>query len=570
MPQFKLITLLSILIGTSLFPGTNSLALETNKENWFLRNIQVPKDLTPGNTKEQIVIAVVDDGFRTSHRDLAGFIWQNPKEVPDNNIDDDGNGYVDDINGWDAADHNNSVTPPPDRLADFYHGTHLAGIIAQIAQTAYGDDAAEFVRIMPVKGLADRAEKTYIKAGFKGIQYAIAAGADIVLCAWGVAFISPEETKVLNLAEEKGILIMASAGNFPEGKEQYPAAHNSVLAVAAVDREDRKISKSNFGSFVDLSAPGIDIQSSSVLSDTGYEGREGTSFATAMAAAAAAIVKLQHPSYSTTQIKACLKNSAKAIDSVNPDYSAKLGAGRLDITEAIAARIFTTATGEKNSLVSPQGYLNYNSPRSGPGQTTWDIRPSGRFKGLWFKPASVPAKESKGTFNFYTFTTKEPKLVATHTLADLPAKIFIPGTVARVMFEPDVIKEDSDWLLEYRAESIDFSKLFCSGTENLSSEGTIDDGSKAESYSNNTDCKWLITAPEGKVIHIEFTEFDTEAKRDKIYFFNGTGTHEKIMAIFSGPDIPPELTTWSNRVLVWFVTDGMTQGKGWKARYSFR
>ena len=86
----------------------------------------------------------------------------------------------------------------------------------------------------------------------------------------------------------------------------------------------------------------------------------------------------------------------------------------------------------------------------------------------------------------------------------------------------------------------------------------------------NNDCKWLITAPEGKVIHIKFTEFDTEAKTDRLYFFNGAGTHEQIMAIFSGPDIPPELTTWSNQVLIWFVTDAKMQGKGWKMEYKFQ
>jgi len=85
-----------------------------------------------------------------------------------------------------------------------------------------------------------------------------------------------------------------------------------------------------------------------------------------------------------------------------------------------------------------------------------------------------------------------------------------------------------------------------------------------------SDCKWLITAPKGKVIYIKFVEFDTEVRTDWVYFFNGKGTHEKIMAVYSGPRIPPELTTWSNQVLVWFVTDGKNQRKGWKAEYHFQ
>jgi len=80
----------------------------------------------------------------------------------------------------------------------------------------------------------------------------------------------------------------------------------------------------------------------------------------------------------------------------------------------------------------------------------------------------------------------------------------------------------------------------------------------------------IPTAPEGKVIHFKFKEFDTEPKTDWVYFFHGSGTHEKIMAMFSGPDIPPELTTWGNQVLLWFVTNGVQQNKGWQVEYSFQ
>ncbi len=124
--------------------------------------------------------------------------------------------------------------------------------------------------------------------------------------------------------------------------------------------------------------------------------------------------------------------------------------------------------------------------------------------------------------------------------------------------------------MEYRAEPINFSCLYCRDTVHLDAEGTFEDGSGPNDYSFNSDCKWLITAPEGKVIHIKFTEFQTEARTDLLYFFNGAGTHEKIMAIYSGPEIPPEMTTWTNQVLVWFVTDGKNQEKGWKAQYRFK
>ncbi len=127
---------------------------------WFLDGIHAPQRIHSRSAERALVIAIVDDGVRISHRDLQGFIWRNRKEIPANGIDDDGNGYVDDVHGWDVSDGDNTVTPPDNRLEDFYHGTHLAGVVTQIVRRAYGDSAAERIQIMPVKSLADRAGRT--------------------------------------------------------------------------------------------------------------------------------------------------------------------------------------------------------------------------------------------------------------------------------------------------------------------------------------------------------------------------------------------------------------------------
>ena len=103
----------------------------------------------------------------------------------------------------------------------------------------------------------------------------------------------------------------------------------------------------------------------------------------------------------------------------------------------------------------------------------------------------------------------------------------------------------------------------------MTTPGVLSDGSGDAAYAYDTDCKWLITAPPGKKVHFRFTRLDTEMRRDMIYFFNGDGTHAPIMAIFSGQELPPELTTWGNVVLVWFVTDGQNQGQGWEAEVIF-
>lgn len=567
MHTFKFITLLLLITAASLFAKENSPGPPTTNGDWFLQSINVPRNIAPISVANEIVIAVVDDGVRVTHRDLKDFIWKNSTEIPDNNIDDDGNGYTDDTGGWDVADRDNTPTAPKGRSKDFYHGTHIAGIVAQIAKSAYGDSASEFIKIMPVKCLADMAIKTYLKDGYKGIEYAAKAGADIIICAWGVGHISADESKILRQAHDKGILIVASAGTFPEERGQYPAAADTVLAVAALDQADKKIERSNYGSFIDLSAPGVGISSASVLSDTAHETREGSSTSTAMVAAAAAVVKLQHPSYSWQMVKTCLKNSAMPLDALNPEYSAKLGAGKLNITAAVESNLFSTNTRRRNQLANPQGYLRFANPDA--KSTSWTIKPHGVFKGLRFKPLYTKGRPGQSTINFYSDDAPDAKLLHSYPLAALDDGVFVAGTSAHVTFEPKGADPQLEWLLEYKAESINFSTLYCSGTEYIEIEGTFDDGSGDNDYAGKCDCKWLITAPAGKVINVKFTGFDTEAKTDFLYFFDGAGTHEKIMAIFSGPNIPPELTTWHNQVLVWFVTDGKNQAAGWKAKCKF-
>jgi hypothetical protein len=127
-------------------------------------------------------------------------------------------------------------------------------------------------------------------------------------------------------------------------------------------------------------------------------------------------------------------------------------------------------------------------------------------------------------------------------------------------------------LLKYESAAIDFRTLYCRGTKEIRTEGVLIDGSGPENYSANTECRWHIVAPAGKVIRFHVDEFDTEAKVDQVQFFNGSRTlQEQLMAIFSGPGTTPaELTTWGNEVLVWFVTNGTNQGRGWQLTYRFQ
>src|SRR5215204_4646225 len=185
-----------VVVMAGLMAGRTTVGQSRDQGDWFLSDVRVPRNLVPPASQKPIVIAIVDDAFRLTHRDLWDLIWTNPLEIPGNRIDDDGNGHVDDVHGWDVSDDDGDVGAPAKRT-DLYHGTHLAGIIAAVARAAYRDAAPRVVRIMPIKALADNSPTTSIVNGYAGVEYAIAAGADIILCSWGIGQITPRESRIL-------------------------------------------------------------------------------------------------------------------------------------------------------------------------------------------------------------------------------------------------------------------------------------------------------------------------------------------------------------------------------------
>lgn len=559
---------LAISVGISFWLPGNVPSARAAENAWVWEAVNAPTGLTAPREREPVLVAIVDDGFLLSHETIAGFIWQNPLEIPGNGVDDDGNGYADDSSGWDVSDGDNDVSPPVERLEHYAHGTHIAGLVAQVARRAWGDAAPSALRILPVKAMSDMAERPYLREGFDGIRYALDAGADIIVTAWGVNQISHEQTGILRDAADRGVLIVASAGNAPQELEQYPAAYRPVLAVAALDPQGRKAEFTGYGQFVDIAAPGTGIVSADVVSDTAYKTLEGTSYTTAIVGAAAALVRAGHPAMTALQVDACLKSSADALDRVPLELAGKLGAGRLNIAAAVDCALLRQAPRATQRLAAPKGFLHLQTESDQP--TEWVIEPAGEFKGIRLWPSVAGADAGRGTLQFRAAGAGEGRTVGEYALENLPESVFVPGSSVAVTLNPAAGGPAGGSLLEYEVETIDFSKRYCSGTERVQAEGIIEDGSGPNDYAPASDCKWLITAPPGQVIHFRFVEFDTESKTDFIYFFNGAGTHEDIMARFSGPNLPPEFTSWSNQALMWFVTNREVQGKGWKAEITFR
>ncbi len=542
-------------------------AIESSGNYLDLRLVNTPKILNSRNKNNPVVIAIVDDGVYLDHPDILDFIWQNPAETGTNNIDDDGNGLVDDLHGWDVADDNNQVGPPTERLAEFYHGTRLAGIITRVARLAYAGDAPNHIRIMPIKVVSDQAEQLYLKSGFAGIQYAIDAGADIILSAWSIGQISHDEERILEAAAEKGILIIASSGNVPQDIEQYPAAYSSVLAVAAVDATGQKTRQSTYGQFIDLAAYGVDIYSADTASTSGYTQSAGSSYSAALVAAAAALVKSEHPDFSATELSACLLSAANPTPPLTKELNGKMGAGNLNIAKALKCDLLTATGVELESLTATKGFMNLrNSKRK---RTTWLVEPPGEFRGIRFKAHPFRKAAGKGVLKVYAGTSDQAEIFAEYAVGTIPDTFYIPADRVFVVLESRRKKLDAGVLLEYEVETINYSTLYCKGQKKINHEILLEDGSGENYYSPASDCKWLITAPAGKLVQLEFVEFDTEAKTDFIYFFDGAGTHENIIARFSGPDVPPLLTSWNQQMLVWFVTNRQLEGRGWKAKIRF-
>ncbi|MCG8604333.1 S8 family serine peptidase, partial [bacterium] len=289
-------------------------------------------DLQQGDST--VVIGIVDSGVDWEHPDLTANIWRNPREIPDNGIDDDGNGYVDDIRGWDFGDQDND---PKNRnpASAASHGTLVAGIAGAVTDNSAGIAGVGFnCKIMPVKAISDQqADQQFLLFGFEGIKYAAENGADIINVSWGGPVRSKFEEDIVQFAEAMGSLIVASAGNENTSSPNYPAAYPQALSVASIDSDRQKTTFSSFGSWIKVAAPGISILSTE--RSAGFAFATGTSFSSPMVSGVAGLVKSHNPTWSPEQVREQVRLSADNVDAVNFRFKNQLGNGLLNAFSAI-------------------------------------------------------------------------------------------------------------------------------------------------------------------------------------------------------------------------------------------
>ncbi|MGL5318805.1 MAG: S8 family serine peptidase, partial [Bacteroidales bacterium] len=322
--------------------------------------------VTKGNPN--VVVSVVDGGIDIAHNDLKDNLWVNTAELNGTpGVDDDGNGFIDDIHGVNFVDLTGKVTPHE-------HGTHVAGTIAAsnnnglgVAGVAGGSGNKDGVRLMSCQVFNSKG----LSGNFaRAIVYGADQGAVISQNSWG--YKSPEvyEQVVLDAIDYfsaeagnypgspmKGGVVIFAAGNESSSEKFYPGAYESVISVASMGPDFKKASYSNYGDWVDIVAPGGESGHGttwgifSTYPENRYAYMDGTSMACPHVSGIAALVvsKFGSPSFTNTQLKKRLLTASQNIEQYNPDFIGKLGSGYIDAFKALAV----------NGFISPEQITDF-------------------------------------------------------------------------------------------------------------------------------------------------------------------------------------------------------------------
>ena len=315
-------------------------------EQWNLPLMKLPQAWAVEKGNRSVVIAIIDSGIDYRHEDLAPKAWINPGEIPENGLDDDGNGYTDDVYGWDFTDAPNLqaegdyLEGDNEPIDESGHGTHVAGIAGAMPNNGIG-----------VAGVAWECPLMAIRAGLSlggssrmqdddsasAIVYAADNGASVINMSWGSERRSFVIQDAIDYAYAQGAVLVAAAGNSQKPAAIFPAAYRKVIAVASTEQHQQRFYQSNFGASIDIGAPGNVILSTQINNQ--YRLLTGTSMASPHVAGVAALILAKRPALTHEEVRHILINTA---DPVHREESDELdekfvGAGTVNAQRALFA-----------------------------------------------------------------------------------------------------------------------------------------------------------------------------------------------------------------------------------------
>ncbi|MBF9239925.1 S8 family peptidase [Hymenobacter sp. BT683] len=322
-------------------PLADSTLTSLSKSQYYLKQIKAYRawDITRGDSS--IVIGITDGGVRMTHQDLRQQIKRNYAD-PINGIDDDGDGYVDNFNGWDLANNDND----PGYDIKIIHGSLVAGVSSAHTDNGVGiAGTGNKCRFLPLNIYPNTANGNF--AGIEAVVYAADHNCKVINMSWGSpgGFSQLEQDAMTYAAVNRDAVLVAAAGNTNADLMFYPASYEHVLSVSGVNSTDQKSPNATFSHRVDLVAPGI-----SILTTQGYHAKSGggqaeadyiavggTSFAAPLVAGAAALVRWKFPLLSASQVAAQLRQTTDKIDTLpaNAAWVNRMGTGRLNVFRAL-------------------------------------------------------------------------------------------------------------------------------------------------------------------------------------------------------------------------------------------
>jgi subtilisin family serine protease len=361
------------------------------EELWGMSAIHADAAWSTAVGDRRVIVAVVDDGVALTHADLAPNLWINPSEIAANGRDDDGDGYVDDVNGYDFV--SNRGDPSPGRTGEArWHGSHVAGTIGAAGDNGVGVVGVNWrVSLMALRAIGPVGGRTDDLA--RAIDYAVDHGARVINASWGGNGQSQAIAKSIARARKRGVLFVAAAGNDGASRPSFPAnLADDVLSVGAMTPDGTLASFSNRGALV--AAPGVGILSTTAPGQ--YDRYDGTSMAAPHVAGLAALLWSARPQAKLDDIRNAILASAAPLTGTKR--------GRVDAARAMAALVGDAGSGSAGEFILSRSSLLFTSARGqvprtqtislraeGGSVRRWTARADARWIGLGASQGETPA-----------------------------------------------------------------------------------------------------------------------------------------------------------------------------------